>query len=103
MEWSHTWDELTEPPQYNPRGLYLPLRNPKKVLGLFTSTQSGKLVIIDSQEKCEVKTTNELLDCALELSDVNVYFHLVNHNSYSTGDQKESGENDEFVATDGNV
>ncbi len=54
VEWSHTWEELTEPPQANPNGLYIPLRNNKKVLGLFTSSESGKLVVIQSQEKCEV-------------------------------------------------
>lgn len=55
VEWGHTWEELTEPPQPNPNGLYIPLRSNKKVLGLFTSSESGKLVAIPSQEKCEVK------------------------------------------------
>ena len=55
MDWSHTWEELTEAPQPNSNGLYIPLRQAKKVLGLFNSSESGKLVPIQSQEKCEVR------------------------------------------------
>ena len=54
VDWGHTWEELTEPPLANPNGLYIPLRHPKKVFGLFASGESGKLVVIHSQEKCEV-------------------------------------------------
>ena len=54
VDWGHTWEELAEPPQPNPSGLYIPLRHAKKVLGFFTSSESGKLVAIQSQKKCQV-------------------------------------------------
>ena len=122
VDWGHTWEELTEPLQANARGLYVPLRTPKKVLGLFTSSESGKLVLIDSQEKCEVRsprlnqspkrqTQTEQLFC-LYFFPLSSHFHLflsIVHFSFGatgycgnvfilqTDDTQESGEVDEFV------
>ena len=53
-EWSHTWEELVEPPHVIDVGLYIPLRGAKKVLGLFSSGVTGKTVAISSQDKCQV-------------------------------------------------
>ena len=53
-EWSHTWEELVEPPIVTDAGLYVPLRGAKKVLGLFASGVTGKTVTISSQDKCQV-------------------------------------------------
>lgn len=53
-EWSHTWEELVEPPHVIDVGLYIPLRGAKKVLGLFSSGVTGKTVAISSQDKCQM-------------------------------------------------
>ncbi|XP_063230011.1 intermembrane lipid transfer protein Vps13 isoform X2 [Bacillus rossius redtenbacheri] len=51
VEWGVTWDSMETPPRIVDRGVFIPTGEPKKkVLGLFGSSDTGKVVLIKDPE-----------------------------------------------------
>nr|CAD7395131.1 unnamed protein product [Timema poppensis] len=51
VDWDYTWDSMTSPPRIMERGIFLSTgENKKKVLGLFGSSEQGKLILVKDPE-----------------------------------------------------
>lgn len=50
VEWSYTWQELQIPPKIVPKGICITTSEKKKKIGLFGSTDGGKIILISDPE-----------------------------------------------------
>lgn len=54
MDWSFTWPELTHPAKVVAKGVMVPITEKKKKLGMFGSSENGKVILIDNPHLKEV-------------------------------------------------